>query len=98
MTATLRPHVPRPGVTSAQIVLAATIRALCDRSRITQAALAAETGISTKHLSQMLSGANRGSLQAWERLTDAALRLTPTDGVLDVAVPTADLRNAAGGR
>lgn len=93
----VRRPVPRPGLTSAQQMLAATVRAIAFRGRITQTVLAAEAGISEKHLSQMLTGANRGSLQAWERLIDTALRLCPEadDGVLDVAVPMRDLRAAA---
>lgn len=34
--------------------------------------LAAETGYSTKHLSQMLNGHTEGTLTAWQRLLDAA--------------------------
>jgi hypothetical protein len=37
-----------------------------------QAWLAAETGYTEKHISQMMRGKEEGSLTAWQRLLDAA--------------------------
>lgn len=92
-----KPTIDRPGISTAQQVLATTLRAICDKHRLTQRALADASGYSEKHLSQMLTGANRGTLRSWETVLTAAVLLTDGDSIVDVALPTSDLRAAVAG-
>ncbi len=48
--------------------LSSTIRA----SRVPQSELAVATGMSEKHVSQMMTGRAMGTLTAWQALLDAA--------------------------
>ena len=60
-------------------------------------ALADASGYSEKHLSQMLTGANRGTLRSWETVLTAAVLLVEDDSIVDVALPTSDLRATIAG-